>query len=333
MKKPFLWQEEKERQSMAKTRSYTGGRFALNVDGLGMLGFVKKFSGGTIKGELATHNLGPPNIQKKHIVSIIYEPITVEVGMGMSAGFYEWIRATFDRGYVTKSGEIHACDFDYKSISVREFLAAQISEVTIPALDGSSKEPANMIVKFEPERIRYRKGDGSRIQGKIVPAAKKWLCSNFRFTLGNLPCSRVTKIDSFTWKLGVIKDELGQFRVPTKHPAKVEVPNLKLTISMADVEPWQDWHRSFVIEGQHAEGDELTGAITFLAPDLKNELAEIELLNVGIISLQEFGQESTKDEVARFTVELYVEKMTFNYKAHDVKLGKLASKRNKRLNK
>lgn len=318
---------------MVDTRSYTGGRFAFLVDGLGMLGFVKKFSGGTIKGELATHNLGPANIQKKHIVGIIYEPITFEVGMGMSAGFYEWIRAAFDMGYVTKSGEIHACDFDYKSMSVREFLAAHISEVTIPALDGSSKEPAYMTVKIDPERIRYRKGDGSPIQGKIVPAAKKWLCSNFRFTLGNLPCSRVAKIDSFTWKQEVIKDEVGQFRVPTKHPAKVEVPNLKLTISMADFEPWQDWHRSFVIEGQCAGGDELTGAITFLAPDLKNELAEIELLNVGIISLQEFGQVSTKEEVARFTVELYVEKMTFNYKAHDVKLDKLASKRNKRLNK
>ncbi len=318
---------------MVDTRSYTGGRFAFLVDGLGMLGFVKKFSGGTIKAEVATHNLGPENIQKKHIVGIIYEAITVEVGMGMSAGFYEWIRAVFDRGYVTKSGEIHACDFNYKSMSVREFLAAHISEVTIPALDGSSKEPAYMTVKIDPERIRYRKGDGSQIQRKIVPAAKKWLCSNFRFTLGNLPCSRVAKIDSFTWKLGVIKNEVGQFRVPTKHPAKVEVPNLKLTISMADFEPWQDWLRSFVIEGQCTEGDELTGAITFLAPELKNELAEIELFNVGIISLQEFGQESTMEEVTRFTVELYVEKMTFNYKAPDVKLGKLASKRNKRLNK
>ena len=318
---------------MAKTRSFVSGRFAFLLDGPGMLGFVKKFSGGTIKAEVASHDLGPDNIQKKHIVVIIYEPITVEVGMGMSASFYEWIRVAFDRGYVTKIGEIHACKFHYKSISVREFLAAHISEVTIPALDGSSKVPAYMTVKIDPERIRYRKGDGSRIQGKIVPPAKKWLCSNFRFTLGNLPCSRVTKIDSFTWKLGVIMDEVGQFRVPTKHPAKVEVPNLKLTISMADFEPWWDWYRSFVIEGQHAEGDELTGAITFLAPDLKNELAEIELLNVGIISLQEFWQESTKKEVARFTVELYVEKMTFNYKAPDVKLGKLASKRNKRLNK
>lgn len=308
---------------MAKTLSYTGGRFALNVDGLGMLGFVKKFSGGTIKGELATHNLYSVNIQKKHIVGIIYEPITVEVGMGMSAGFYELISAAFDKGYVTKSGEIHACDFDYKSISVREFLAAHISEVTIPALDGSSKEPAYMTVKINPERIRYRKGDGSQIQGKIVPATKKWLCSNFRFTLGNLPCSRVAKIDSFTWKQGIIKDEVDQFRVPTKHPAKVEVPNLKLTISMADLEPWQDWFRSFVIEGQCAEGDELTGAITFLAPDLKNELAEIELLNVGIISLQGFGQESLGEEVARFTVELYVGKMTFNYKTPDVKRDKI----------
>jgi hypothetical protein len=36
-----------------------------------------------------------------------------------------------------------------------------------------------------------------------------------------LPHARVAKIDSFTWKLDIVKDEVGQFRVPTKHSAGV----------------------------------------------------------------------------------------------------------------
>jgi len=43
-------------------------------------------------------------------------------------------------------------------------------------------------------------------------------------------------------------------------------------------------------------------------------LASIDLLNVGIISLETLGQEANKDEVATFTVELYVEQMKFNYR-------------------
>ena len=172
-----------------------------------------------------------------------------------------------------------------------------------------------MTVKFDPEKIRYEKRGGEKLTGEAAAVQKKWLCSNWEFQLGSLPTARVAKIDSFTWKQSVIKDEVGQFREATKHPAKVEVPNLKVTISMADVEAWQTWHRNFVIDGLCSEGDELEGSITFLGPDLKEPLAEIQLFNVGLISLQQAKQEANKEEVARFEVELYVEKMTFDYQA------------------
>jgi hypothetical protein len=41
--------------------------------------------------EIALHTRGPENIQRKNITTIHYEPITIEVGMGMSKGFYELI--------------------------------------------------------------------------------------------------------------------------------------------------------------------------------------------------------------------------------------------------
>ncbi|HET6610718.1 MAG TPA: hypothetical protein VFG83_01960 [Kofleriaceae bacterium] len=302
---------------MADTRSYAGGRFGLVVDGSEFLGYVKSVSGGNIKAEVAVHQLGPDNVQKKHIIGVNHEAFKIDVGMGMSKGFYEWIRQSFDRSHMAKSGELVACDFDYKAQSVREFTDALITEVTIPALDGSSKDPAYMSVTFEPERIRYRKGDGNQISGTVAPATKLWQCANFRFELGDLPCSRIAKIDSFTWKQGVTKDQVGQFREATKHPTKVEVPNLKLTGSMADVEKWQEWHRTFVIEGKCAEGDELTGAITFLGPDMEQELARIEISHVGIISLQQAQQEANSEKIAQFEVELYVEEMKFNYSVAD----------------
>jgi hypothetical protein len=274
-------------------------------------------SGGLIRGELAQHQPGPGNASKKYIAKLVYEDITIEVGMGMAKGFYEWIRAAFDIAHISKNGEIHACEFDGNSRTIREFRDAHISEVTIPALDGSSKEPAYMTVKLSPEEIRYRPGTGGQIAGEIGRTRRKWRCSNFRFELGDLPCERVSRIDSFTWKMGVIKDEVGAFRIPTKHPARVEIPNLKVTVSMADAKPWEDWHRSFVIEGNCGEDAELDGAITFLGPDPSEELCRIDLLNVGIISLDPWGQGADKEEVSRFNAELYVEAMKFEYLACD----------------
>jgi hypothetical protein len=177
-----------------------------------------------------------------------------------------------------------------------------------------------MTVKIDPERLVYEKRNGEKLKGEIGAKTKKWLCSNWRFQLEGPvrdSCDRVAKVDSFTWKQSVIKDEVGAFRIPTKHPAKVEVPNLKVTVSMSSIEAWRQWHQSFVIDGKCSEADEVSGSITFLGPDLKEELATINLDNVGIISLQQSKQEANKEEVARFEVELYVERMRFDYMVYD----------------
>ena len=127
----------------------------------------------------------------------------------------------------------------------------------------------------------------------------------------------MAKVDSFTWKQGIIKDEVGLFCEPTKYPAKVEVPNLKLTISMVDVKRWQNWHRTFVIEGQNREEDEFNGRLEFLAPDLEEVLGSVDLLGVGILSLEDFGQAANKEDAGHFTVELYCEQMKFYHQEYN----------------
>ena len=292
---------------MAK-RTYAAGRFALFTDGEA-LGFVKSVSGGNIKGEVATHNMGPDNVVKKHLATIKHEDITVEVGMGMSKNFYEWIRQSFDKSHMTKSGEIVAADFDYKAQRATEFYDAHIAEVTLPAFDASSKDAAYMTVKINPERLRHVKRSGETLSAKMGTKTKKWLPSAFTFELGDLPCDRVAKIDSFTIKQSVVEDQVGKFREPTKHAAKVEVPNLKITFSAADAEGWEAWFKSFVIDGKCADGDELDGQITILGPDHSEVLGRIELYHCGIISLQPTKLEANKEAPARLEAEIYVEEM------------------------
>jgi hypothetical protein len=298
---------------MPNTDCFVGGRFGFLVEGSTFLGFVRSVSGGTIRGEVAVRQTR--SVQKKRIRNLIYEPFTIEVGMGMSRDFYNWIQASFDKGHIIKNGELVVCDFDYGIMSIREFQDAHISEVTIPALDGSSKEPAYMTVKFNPEKIRYRNSTRLPIQVDVGPTTKKWMASNFRIELGNLPCEYVAKIDSFTLKQSIKKDKSGVSRRSKKYPTIIEVPNLKLIISMADIQPWQQWYHSFIVGGKHK--DVLDGAITFLGSDLKDELARLDLQNVGIISMKIAGQEANKEEVARLDVELYVEQMKFSYNISD----------------
>jgi phage tail-like protein len=292
-------------------RSFAAGRFAFGIDGQ-FAGFIKKCSGGTIKGEVATHKLGTTNFERKHITTISHEPLTFEVSMGMGKGLWDWIKASWDQGFVQKNAELQACNFNHEVMAVRVFQDAYVKKVTIPALAGDSKEAGYFTIELHPRIIRYEKGTGAKIQGAEDVGSKKWMCSNFRLEIDGLPCERVAKIDSFSWEQKVVHDHVGLYRESQLEPAALTIPNLKLTISMADYWAWYEWFKSFLIEGKCTDADEKSGALTFLGPDLTEELGSISFAHLGILSLEQEAVEANAESVARFTVELYCEEMFFD---------------------
>ncbi len=301
---------------MADQRSHTAGRFSLDVDGYNV-GFLKKFSGMAMEADIVANDLGPDNVQKKHVSNIKWTPGKATVGIGMGKGMYDWIQAAFDKGYLTKNGAFTSADFNYKAMSRLDFMNALITSVTVPKLDGASKDAAYFDVEFEAEQVRWSKGGQEDIRGKIGPKQKAWLCSNFRVEIGGLPCSRVATVDSFTWKCSVSADQIGIFREPTKHPAKVTVPEIKLTISSADHDAWAQAAKKWFIDGHHLESDEMHGRIVFLDPNMSDELGEVELQNVGFKKFSDEDNEANSEKIKRFAVELYVEKMKFKLNSYD----------------
>jgi hypothetical protein len=297
-------------------RSYTAGRFALDVAGYNV-DFLKKFSGMAMEADVVVNDLGPDNVQKKHVSNIKWTPGKATVGMGMGKGMYLWMKAAFDKGYDPKKGRLVSGDFNYKAQSALDFEDALITEVVVPKLDGSSKDAAYLDITFEAKRVRWSKAQGEDIRTKLGPKQKAWLCSNFRVELGNLPCSRIASVDSFTWKCAIGAGQSGIFREPTKHPAKVTVPDLKFNISMADHEPWAEAAKKWFVDGHHLETDEMDGRVVFLGPDMKEELGKINLENVGFKKFSNDDEEANSEKIARFRVELYVEKMTFNIAQYD----------------
>jgi hypothetical protein len=295
---------------MAEKRSYTAGHFMLSLDGEPAM--LKDFDGGNIKAEVVTINGGPMNLPLKHISTLKFEAFTINVGMSMGKSLYEWIKASLEKAHIRKDGYVVSGSFDYKAMSFRHFSDALITEVTIPALDGGSKDAAFFTIKFQPGKIEYQDGDNSDLKGVVNTKQKKWLCSNFRLRLGDLPCTRVSKIDSFTIKQGVVNDAVGEFRIDEYHPSKVEIPNLKITFSSIDVKPWAQWFDDFAIKGHNGQEKELNGAIEFLDPSGQEVLGSVDLKQVGIFSLTTEKYEANKDAIARHVAEVYVEDMRFN---------------------
>jgi hypothetical protein len=297
-------------------RSYTGGNFVLEVGNYNV-GFLKKFSGLSMEADVVQNDLAPEIYQKKHVANIKWTPGKATIGIGMGYGMYNWIKESFDKGYQMQNGSLIAGDFDFKAQSRLDFMNGLITSMTVPKLDGSSKDAAYFDVEFDAEQVRWSAGDGSSLQATTGAKQKAWLCSNFAVEIGALPCTRVASVDSFTWKQAVAPDYIGTFREPTKHPAKVTVPDIKLAISMADYQQWADAAKKWFIDGHHLETDEMTGMIKFLGPDMAQTIGELDLMNVGFKKFSKDDLEANSEKIARFNVELYVEKMTFKLNYYD----------------
>ncbi|MCL5102624.1 MAG: phage tail protein [Armatimonadetes bacterium] len=296
----------------ADIRSYVSGNFFLILDNV-KCGFVKSIDGGAVSAEVINEAVGPSYFTKKHIGQPKYEDFSVQVGFSMAKPIYEWIANSWTQNYARHSGGIVACDFKMQGKSESQFFNALITETTIPACDGSSKEPGYITVKLAPEYTRSAApediGDPTFGKGE----QKLWLPSNFRLAIDGLDCTRVNKIDSFTVKQTVVTDDIGDARDYLKEPGKLEFPNLKITMSEVGAQSWYDWHKDFVIKGENDEGREKHGTLTFLSPNRQDELAQIEFFNLGIFRICPEKAEANSDQIRRVTAELYCERMVFKY--------------------
>jgi phage tail-like protein len=261
---------------------------------------LQDFTGGNIEGNVVTIHSGALDPARKSISTLTYEPLVLSVGMSMGQPMIDWIKSSIQGSAERKDGSVVAVNSANKAQRYRHFSDALISEVAFPTLDGSSKEAGFFTIKFDPEEITYAKGDDAVIKPSGSIKQKKWLTSNFRLRLGDLPCNRVSKIDGFTITQQVTT------------PGRVDFPNLRITFSAADREAWEDWFQDFVVAGNNGQDRELSGAIELLDQTAKNVLATIELANVGIFALHEAGSEAGKDAIARYVADLYVEVMSFS---------------------
>ncbi|MEZ4367408.1 MAG: phage tail protein [Kofleriaceae bacterium] len=242
-----------------------------------------------------------------------YEDVKVQVGMAMSAPFYEWIAEFFAGRAARKNGAILAADFDYVERARREFAEAMIKEITFPALSASDKNAASMTIALAVERMVFARGSGQTLAAPAgFDAQKRWAACHFRFTIDGFDdaCRRVTKVDSFTIKQTVIEHHVGGQREPIKVPSRIDFPNLVFSIPEADADPFFEHVAQRVGRGEKSGG--LTGQLEVQDVTGKT-LATVSFLGADIISVTPTKSDSSSEELKQVRIELMTEGMAFAY--------------------
>lgn len=294
-------------QAAPPPRVFGAGHFGLELQGA-PVGAVVAAAGGNVFADVVQFVPGDGNPPTRHLGSLHYEPITVVCPLSMEPAFWDWVGRMVAGDPVWMDGALLMADANYDVVRRVEFHHALITEVGIPELDASSKEPGYITVVLQPEWTEF--GAASGELPKPGPAAKQklWQVSNFRVSVGDLPCGRVSKIDSFVIKQNVTEYRDGGQRVPQLIPGKLDLPNLALTFHSIDRDPWQAFFDDFVLQGNSDQDSELYGALELLGADLKSVLGRMEFDHVGIFRLAPEEVDPVGTNIQRFRADLYVER-------------------------
>ena len=295
----------------AQTRSFSAGSFVLELDGL-QVGIVSGVEGGSVFGDVIKEEAGEDSFFKKHLGFGGYHDIHFALGPGMDKSVYNWIGQSLQGKASPMSGALLTVNFAGAIVSRLEFTRAQITEVTFPAADGSSREPARILIGLTPEQTFLNRSPGGTSSKFNQKATKNALSGNFKLAIDGLNTTRVSKVEALTIKLPFRNNSQGECLhcgdIPA--PTPIDFPNLVLTLSQTGAESVEQWFQSFVISGENDDSKEKSGELTFLTPDLQTPLFTIKFNHLGIFELMPLVDGGSN--IARLVAAMYCESMEFS---------------------
>ena len=289
---------------MAVGRSYTAGRFALELDGT-PAGFLASARGGDAFGHVVE---GEPQGSRvpKRIAGVGYTPLVVEVALPLTEPLLGWVAATLDGGYSAHAGALLSIDSSSRIQQRLDWTGGFITAVAFPATDATSKDPARVRVTIEAEQTRVVASSGD-YPSPLKSVQKQVLVSNFRFAVSGLEAAgrTVSKVSALTASRRVDNSQ-GLEREYMKVGAVVDVADVALWLPTTDAAEYVRWFDELVLRGK-SEAGQRTASLVFLDAGLKADVVRVDLEGVGIHRISHEAEPSGLETVPRVKVELYCE--------------------------
>ena len=270
-------------------------------------GWAHSVSGGQTKAELSdTYNLGPQTVAKKSVTSLEVEDLAVAFGVDMAPIWWQWISEVLGMNPGrTHDMAVVITDIDGRQMARRVLRQARIKKVVFPIFDAAAKGPANFTVWITAESSQHE-----RLGGQAGPPLSKAraLRGNFRYELGGMPTSSVSRVASPVVSIHFAEDSVGASRTSTSTMPTVSVDNMMVTLPITDAKEYSDWADD-VIKGGVSQENKLQSSLSLFAPDMKEILMTIHFDQVGLVGISFGKYEANAEKIATMQVELNVERV------------------------
>jgi T4-like virus tail tube protein gp19 len=282
-----------ERRLGAEVGSYTAGKWALEVGGVNM-GFLRKVDGCGLTAEVVKVS----DIDKASGAAK-YGVCKLTFGVQMDPSLYTWVTSALNGTAGRKSVVLHQTDFENKSVHQLRLPEAGITRFALPAFNAASTEAVYLELHVSSDRIETAKGTGAVITSKATTSSKNLLAANFRVTVGQLPTTKVSSIDS--WSFDLTPPPVG-----VKVAVQPELGPLDLLVSEADVEPWSMWVGDLV----KGSPTEKSGSLEVLNSARDATLVKVDFKALGLAAADLYGASEIGSTVSRRRYSMYVEGAT-----------------------
>jgi hypothetical protein len=203
-----------------------------------------------------------------HNVTLGPDGRTLDLAFGprLDRRVYDWINLAWQGTAEPKNGKVRASGAKIAIV----FEKALITRTTLPALDAAAARiHPQFQLRLKAASVQTVAPGGGVPSPPALASQKPWRASDFRVTIDQVDCSRVTAIASFRVASGPAQGD------------GVIFPNLQLTFAEVSSEriSWQHW--------LDTKGDAALrkGSLTYLRTDLKSEWGRVILDGLRLRSL------------------------------------------------
>jgi hypothetical protein len=245
--------------------------------------------------------------------------IAFRCGTGMSTDFYDWIKDAFDRQCPSKSGAVVVSNSSFKQIARAPWERGLLAEVSLPALDIYSNDPAELRARIKPEEPKAPGPQAMSPQplsqaplcGVMKPlqppVRKNWLSNGFSLQIAGLEdaCRRITAVEAITLRVRPCNPFDVRATPFKERSEEVDLPDLVITLPEAFAGPFSDWLESGAFEKK--------GTLSYLSADGKAELFRLDFSGLVAFRLAVDKTGPTLGLSRRVKVEMACEPLAFSY--------------------
>ena len=293
---------------------YSSAHFALQLDGI-VVGTLRSIDGGSVKTEVVNYQAGDSGEIWRQLAKPKYENFKIVTALSGRKELWAWMNQFISGDGQRKNGALIAADYNYKEKAKRTFTDALIEAIDFPKFDANDKNPANVTITINPEKIKYERGDGHKLDERDPSIAEQQHVNacNFEFTYDGVPadtCARVTKVDGFSLKCKIVEYHYGTRLEPAKQAGKIEYPNLVFYLPEVDAQPFLELHMK-TVAGDRAP---MKGASLSFFNNAKQERGRFTFVNCHIFNVSTEKQDASTEEIRMVKVECAIEGLKVDVK-------------------